>query len=291
MNMQNWPHELMKFLLPDEGYVLYTFDMSQIENRIVAYVGNVIQMIEAFESGTDVHSLTAALIFEKPVDTISDEPESSALGSGKFSERFWGKKANHALNYSMSYKTFALKYEIPETQAKWIVERYHLAYPGIRQNYHEMVKLQLSKDRTLTNLLGRRTLFLDQWGDKLWKAGYSCIPQGTTGDLINERGLSYVYYNQQDFGPVELLGQVHDSITFQIPLSVPWQRHAGMLKLIKAKLETPLVWRDREFVVPADLTMGMSFYKEEGTKVKNITAEILEGAFNKLCQSGTSKIG
>jgi len=303
MNMQNWPHELMKYLLADEGYVLYTLDKSQIENRIVAYVGNVVQMIEAFEADVDVHSLTAALIFEKPIDEISDEDGSSELGSGKFSERFWGKKANHALNYDMSYKTFALKYEIPEAQAKWVVGRYHLAYPGVRQNYHEMVKAQLSKDRTLTNLFDRKTLFLDQWGDKLWKAGYSCIPQGTTGDLINEYGLNYIYYNQKDFRPVELLGQFHDAIAFQIPVPdaervvyppprVPtWEHHAGMLRLIQAKLDTPLKWRDREFVVPTDLTMGLNFYKEEGIKIKTINAETLKGAYEKLCQNETSRTG
>jgi len=303
MNMQNWPHELMKYLLADEGYVLYIPDKSQIENRIVAYVGNVIQMIEAFESDVDVHSLTAALIFGKPLNEVSDEPESSELGGGRFSERFWGKKANHALNYDMSYKTFALKYEIPETQAKWVVERYHLAYPGVRQNYHEMVKAQLGKDRTLTNLFGRKTLFLDQWGDKLWKVGYSCIPQGTTGDLINEYGLNYIYYNQTDFRPVELLGQFHDAIAFQIEvpsgINIPgykgrrpsWEEHAGMLRLIQAKLDTPLKWRDREFVVPTEITMGLSFYKEEGIKIKTINAETLKGAYEKLCRNETSRTG
>jgi len=285
MNMQNWPHELLEFLLPDEGYVIYTIDLSQAENRIVAYVGNVTQLIEAFETGRDVHSLTAALILGKPVDEISSEDGSSSLGSGHYSERFWGKKANHSLDYDLGYKTFALRLELPETQAKWIVERFHTAYPGIRQNFHAMVKAQLAKNRTLTNLMGRKTLFLDEWGDKLWKVGYSCIPQGTVGDVINERGLNYVYYNQKDFSPVDLLTQTHDSITFQIPLSVSWERHAGMLRLLKAKLETPLVWNERKFVIPADISMSKNFNKDKGIKIKTINAQALKEAYNDLSKT------
>jgi len=280
MNMQNWPHELLEFLLFDEGYIGYTIDLSQAENRIVAYVGNVTQLIDAFETGHDVHNLTAALILGKPVDEISNEDGSSSLGSGHYSERFWGKKANHSLDYDLGYKTFALRLELPETQAKRIVERFHTAYPGIRQNFHAMVKAQLAKNRTLTNLMGRKTLFLDEWGDKLWKVGYSCIPQGTVGDVINERGLNYVYYNQKDFAPIDLLTQTHDSITFQIPLNVSWERHAGMLRLLKAKLETPLVWNERKFVIPADVSMSKNFNKDKGIKIKTINAQALKEAYS-----------
>ena len=174
--------------------------------------------------------------------------------------RFWGKKSNHELNYDMGYKKFALQMEIPEPAGKMIVERYHAAYPEVRQVYHAMVRDQLNKDRTITNLFGRKTLFLDQWGDKLFKEAYSCIPQGTTGDKINEQGLEFIYYNQDDFAPVELLRQDHDSIGFQIPLSITWTQHAVMLLKIKKSLETPLKWRDTEFVIPVDLTMGFDHY-------------------------------
>jgi len=293
MNMQNWPHTLLRFLLFDEGYVGYTVDLSQAENRQVAYIGQVIKMIDAFETGKDVHRLTASMLFMKPYDEISDEPGSAIIGGGHHSERFWGKKSNHSLNYDIGYKTFALVNEIQENQAKWIIDHYHMGYPEIRNNFHAGVKRQLAKDRTLTNLMGRKTLFLDVWDDSLWKAGYACVPQGTTGDIINERGLNYIYYNQDDFGPVELLTQVHDSISFQIPLSVSWEAHCNILRLIKWSLETPLEVHDREFVIPADFVMGLNFRKEEGIELKELDAESLKGAYETLCQTRneTSPIG
>uniref|UniRef100_A0A6M3JA23 Putative DNA polymerase n=1 Tax=viral metagenome TaxID=1070528 RepID=A0A6M3JA23_9ZZZZ len=294
MNKQNWPHDLLRYLLPDEDYVYYSFDESQIENRIVGYVGEVAPMIAAFESGMDVHRLTAALIFSVPYENVTTEDGSCPIGGGKFSQRFWGKKANHAFNYDLGYKSFSLTYEVPETDGRWIYDRYHATYPGVKQNYHLMVRNQLLKNRTLTNLLGRKTLFLGEWGDKLFKEAYSCIPQGTTGDKINEDGLIYVYYNQDKFAPIELLEQVHDSIGFQIPLSVPWIEHARMLADIKASLEKPLKWKDTEFIVPADLTMGLNLCKEDGVEIKakkfpstiEKLAEKLEEEYNKLYNKG-----
>ncbi len=262
MNLQNWPYEMLRFLLPDEGYVYYSFDLAQAENRIVAYVGQVHSMIDAFESGADVHRLTASLIFGKPPEEISDEPGSCSLGDGMHSERFWGKKSNHGLNYDLGYKTFSFYYEIPERDGKFIVERYHQAYPGVRQKFHAYVRRCLAETRTLTNLMGRRTKFLDQWGDSLFKDAYACIPQGTVGDVINERGLEYLYYTPE-FAKAELLVQVHDSIGFQLPLSLSLAEHARILMAVRRSLEQPLTAHGTEFVVPVDLTMGYSFSKLE----------------------------
>jgi len=289
-NMQNWPHEMLKYLLADDGYVGYFPDLNQAENRIAAYIGRVTQLIEAFERGDDVHRLTASLIFGVPYDEVSDEPGSCPISRGRFSQRHWGKKLNHALNYGLRYKGFALRYELPETEAKWLIERLHACYPGVRESYHSMIRDQLARDRTLTNLFGRKTRFFGKWDDNLFREAYSCIPQGTAGDKINEQGINYIYYNQDDFGPIELLIQIHDSIGFQIPLSFPWLDHARMLKKIKDSLETPLVWRDREFVVPVDLTIGKNLCKEEGVEIKSKDfpssveelAKRLEGSWTRL---------
>jgi DNA polymerase-1 len=73
MNMQNWPHDMLRYLVADDGYGYFSFDLAQAENRIVAYVGQVTPMIDAFERGADVHSLTGALISGKPYQQVIDE--------------------------------------------------------------------------------------------------------------------------------------------------------------------------------------------------------------------------
>ena len=261
-NLQNQPHDVLQYFLADEGYVHYTIDLSQAENRIVAYYGKIPQMIECFETGQDVHSLTASMITGISVDEIKRQDKENVfceLGDGLHTWRFYGKKSDHSLNYDLGYKNFSLTLEIPEKEGKFLVERYHLAYPGIRGNYHEDVKKSLAKDRSLTNLFGRKTVFLGEWGDSLFKEAFSCIPQGTVGDMINEWGVEYIYYNQSLFAPIELQTQIHDSIGFQIPLSHDWEEHARMLRLIKNSLEQPLTLPNGDkFSIPVEIKMGLN---------------------------------
>ena len=228
-------------------------------------------MIKAFESGKDLHSLTGAMISGKDYDKVRFEYYENidcGIGDGKHPWRFWGKKCNHALNYDEGYKRFSLNLEIPERDGKRLHIAYHSAYPGVRGSYHSGVRSQLAKNRTLTNLLGRNVTFLGKWGDDLFKEAYACIPQGTCGDVINERGLNHIYYNQQWYRPVELLTQVHDSVGFQIPLSLPMEEIAAILIRMKENLEQPLEWKGREFVIPADLTIGFNLYAKECQEIK-----------------------
>jgi len=98
---------------------------------------------------------------------------------------------------------------------------------------------------------------------------YSCIPQGTCGDLINERGLNHIYYNQHLYKSVQLLTQVHDSIGLQIPLELSLVEHSKILIKIKESLSQPLEWKGHQFDVPVDLTVGFNLNKDEGTELKS----------------------
>lgn len=279
-NQQNWPHDLLRFFLFDEGYIGYSLDLSQIENRIVAYVGGVISQIKAFEQDIDLHRLTASIMLGKPYNEISNEDGSSTLGDGRQSERYWGKKGNHALNYDVGYKTFALKNEMPEGDAKRIIELIHQGYPQIRGGYHQIIQNMLKKDRIVTNLFNRKRLFLGPIipsypnvpkgaCQNTYREAYAQLPQSTTADKINEQGVEYIYYNQDTFKPIELLTQIHDSIVFQIPLSVPWVEHARMISLIKTNLEIPLTWHGTEFATPCDVTVGLNMGKKSMTEFKS----------------------
>ena len=279
-NQQNWPHDLLRFFLFDEGFVGYSFDLSQIENRIVAYVGGVIPQIEAFEKGIDLHSLTASIVLGKPYDQISSEDGSSDLGDGRQSERYWGKKSNHAINYDTGYKTFALKNEMSERDAKGIMSAIHQGYPQIRDGYHQLIQNMLKRDRTVTNLYGRTRLFLGPIYPSYpaspisactdtYRAAYAHFSQSTCADKIIREGMEFIYYDQQQFKPIDLLSQVHDSIVFQIPKSLPFPEHAKMLLAIKRSLETSLDWRGTEIKTPADLAIGFNMDKNSMVEYKS----------------------
>jgi len=265
-NMQNLPPEMLKYLIADPGCFLYNIDLSQAENRIVAYVAPEPNMIAAFERGVDIHRQTAGLIFGKDPEDISDEDGSSSIGGGLQSERFWGKKSNHELDYDMGYRGFAMICEISDSEAKFIVDKFHAVYPGVRQ-YHAWIRAQLNKNRTIENCLGRKRLFTNRWGDELHKEAYAFIPQSTVADVINERGLTYVMDNPLFWG-IEILNNVHDSLVVQISYEkVPLQQHADALKLLVNSLQTPLTFRGQTFYIPADIAVGRSLNKKLMKKI------------------------
>jgi len=261
-NMQNLPPEMLRFLVADRECFLYNIDLSQAENRIVAYCAPEPNMIAAFESKQDIHKKTAGLLFNKPPEEISDEKGSASIGGGLLSERDWGKRSNHGLNYDLSYRPAALIWEVQDAEAKFIVDRYHAVYPGVRQ-YHAWVRAQLGKNRTLINCLGRRRFFTGRWGDELFKEAYAFIPQSTVADIINMRGLAYVMNNPL-FRGAEILNQVHDSLVIQISYEqVPVERHAEMLKRLVDMLQTPLSYRGMTFSIPADTHVGITLNKKK----------------------------
>lgn len=279
-NQQNWPHDLLRFFLFDDGYIGYSFDLSQIENRIVAFTGGVLAQIEAFENGIDLHKMTASIIFHKPYDQVSSVDGSSSLGDGRQSERYWGKKGNHGLNYDESYKKFALVNEMPEVEAKIMLEEIHSGYPQIRGGYHAMIQNMLKTTRTVTNLFGRNRLFLGPVHEsypnvprhactETFRSAYAHFAQSTCADKVNEQGIEHIYYNQHWYKSVELLAQIHDSVVFQVPLSLPWIEHAKILLRIKDSLETPLIWHEREIPTPVDLAIGFNMQKEQMIELKS----------------------
>lgn len=258
---------------------LISIDLDQAENRITAYIAPEPRMIEAFESGIDIHSLTAAFIFGKDVSQVSREKGSCELGLGEDSERDWGKRANHSLNYGLGYKAFSFRYELPEAEGLQIVNGFHTLYPGIRNSYHTWVKEALKK-RVLTNCYGRKRKFIIPDPE----AAYAYTPQSTVADKVNT-GLLYIWNNQDIFEPIEILNQIHDEIFLQASPSAGWTNLAHAVLCLKKHLEEPLSWKGREFSIPASVKVGVNAKDMEELKLSyrvDEVAKVLEEAYKRL---------
>ena len=276
-NSQNLPWMVKKYYLADKDYLIYEIDLSQAENRLMAYIAPELEMIKAFESDIDIHRKTASLVLSKSYEDISDEKGSSPLGNGTKSERYWGKTSNHSFNYDLGYNSAAERFELSTREAKSLIGAYHRAYPGIHK-YHNWVKETLSQDgRKITNLMSRTRKFLGRWQDSLFKEAYNYIPQSTVADIINEHGLRKIYYNQHRYGEVELLNQVHDSIVFQIPKSIGLDRHSELLRDMVSEMEPTLKYRAFEFVIPAEVQVGYNL-----GSLKDVTPETLVDVVKQL---------
>jgi uracil-DNA glycosylase family 4 len=264
-NAQNLPQRFRKFIKADDGYVMYELDKEQAENRIVAYIAPDLRMIKAFESDVDIHGETAAIVFDLPYNDVKDIiriPLNEAiktytritiLGDGTKSMRDWGKRAGHGQNYRLGYKLLAVMYEMPESQSRMILERYHTAYPGIK-NYHAWMDNQIEKTRVATNLFGRTRVFTENLQLAKQRA-LSYIPQSTVGELTNQWGLVHVWEGKEYY-IIVLLDIVHDSILIEIPKSLPINEHVRLLKSITRSLDQPLRWKDFTFVIPTGVKSG-----------------------------------
>jgi uracil-DNA glycosylase family 4 len=256
-NLQNIPPSFKKYMFASPGYVIFEVDLSQAENRIVAYAAPDRNMIDAFERGIDIHSQTYAMMFGMKTEEVSRDEETSPIGDGSKSQRFWGKQFNHSLNYGLGANSFAIRVDISQREATKLVNRYHQVYPNVRQGFQRRIEDELRSSRTVTNPYGRVRKFIGTWGPEMFKDAYAQFPQSTVADKINRDGLIELYNNQDKYHEVEILNQVHDSIVFQIPIAVGWERITWILFDIKDALERPIPWNP-PFVIPADFKIGLS---------------------------------
>jgi len=281
MNMQNLPEEFAGFLCSDPGKILISLDKAKAEWVVVAYESGDASMINAIESGVDVHAYTAEQMFKIPMDVIAFED--SIIGHSNDAEEIakkrknireldpyremWlprttsirqcGKKSNHGLNYDERYKMFALTNEITEKEAKVIVEFYHSIYPGIR-SWYERIQSKLGEGRILINCFGRKCRFLDRWGDDLFKTAYSYLPQSTVGEIVN-RAMVEIYDSKDEiFTDWEILRQVHDSLDFQATDTNPRRLAAG-IRTASEILNPVLTASGREYQIDTDCKIGYSF--------------------------------
>lgn len=265
VNMQTLPPELKRLCIADECCVLVNIDLAQAENRCVAYFANEVRMMSAFEAGKDIHKQTAGLIFSISPEDVSTEAGSSALGGGRFSQRDWGKRANHALNYDLTYRQFALMWEIEERDAKDMIERYFQVYPGVRQ-WHAATAKEYRDNGYVENPFGRKATFAGAWED-VKKEAYAFKPQSTVADKMNRDGVCEVYYNPY-YQYIECLNTVHDSIVLQarVDSTQACEHLASRLVAIIKNLEQPITYQGRSFVIPADLSIGMNLAKYKPEK-------------------------
>ena len=284
MNMQNQPYAVRKFFIADEGYLMFNVDLSQADNRSVAFIANDANMMRAFEEGLDIHSMTASLVFGIPTDEIKQmdkEKVMCPLGGGDQTHRYWGKKCNHSLNFGMGTGKFSDALEIPLGEATDLWKKYHRAYPSVQGTYQANIKRELYATRTLQNCFGRRHLFLGRFSESLYNEAFAFPPQSNTADCIDRQGLIPLFYDPQ-FREVDLQSQVHDSITFQLPLSMPIAAMLEVLYALKKSLEQPLVWNGRKFILPAEFSAGWSLGTQVDLALSN--SEVAAAQLTKILQ-------
>jgi DNA polymerase I len=215
-NLQNIPirtergREIRKAFVPrDQNYLLLSADYSQIELRIIAALSHEEGLLEAFRTGADVHTATAARVFGIFPEMVTPEMRRKA------------KMVNYGIAYGISAFGLAQRLAIPRKEASEIIEQYFAQFPGVRRYMDDTVAFARTNGYVQT-VTGRRRYIRDITSSNNTVRGgaernaINAPIQGTAADMIKLAMIGI----QEEFSRLELrsrmLLQVHDELVFDL---------------------------------------------------------------------------
>ncbi|QUS36623.1 DNA polymerase I [Falsirhodobacter algicola] len=211
-NLQNIPvrseegRRIREAFVAGPGKVLVSLDYSQIELRILAHIADLPALKEAFRQGHDIHAMTAAEMFNVPLEGMDPMIRRQA------------KAINFGVIYGISGFGLARNLRIPRADAQGFIDRYFERFPGIRTYMDETIAFAKANGHVLT-LFGRRinTPEINARGPGAGFARRAAINapiQGTAADIIR-RAMIRMPAAIADL-PARMLLQVHDELLFEV---------------------------------------------------------------------------
>ncbi len=215
-NLQNIPirtergRQIRKAFIPrDENHILLSADYSQIELRIVASISKDENMCQAFRSGSDIHTATAAKVYSIPEMQVTKEM------------RYKSKSVNFGIIYGQGAFGLADNLNIPRAEAKQLIENYFREYPGIRSYMDNTINFARENGYVKT-LLGRKRWLRDINSNNATVRSYAernainAPIQGSAADMIKVAMINIYNELQKQNFKTKMLLQVHDELVFDV---------------------------------------------------------------------------
>jgi DNA polymerase-1 len=153
-NLQNIPirtelgRRIRQAFIPRPGNVLISADYSQIELRVLAHLCQDPALVQAFEEGQDIHSVTASVVFNIPLEEVTADQRRAA------------KVANFGVLYGLSAAGLQRDLGMPQEEAKAFIKAYFTRFANVRA-YLEQIKQDAYRDGYVETVLGRRRYLQD----------------------------------------------------------------------------------------------------------------------------------
>jgi DNA polymerase I len=249
-NLQNIPvrtdrgREIRKAFIPrDKDHVLISADYSQIELRIVAAISGDVNMCEAFTTGKDIHTATAAKVFNVEEKDVTKEM------------RYKAKSVNFGIIYGQGAFGLAENLSISRTEAKEIIDNYKKQFPNIQKYMDDTINFA-KENGYVETLMGRKRWLKDISSANFTVRGFAernainSPIQGSAADMIKMAMIKiHREFKKQNFKSKMLL-QVHDELVFDA--------HRSEIEIIKPVIlncmQTALALPNG---VPTDAEIGM----------------------------------
>lgn len=241
-NLQNIPiktaegRRIREAFVPEKGNVLISADYSQIELRIMAHLSKDKNLTYAFNNNLDVHSATAAEVFDVNLNDVSQDQRRSA------------KAINFGLMYGMSAFGLTRQLDIPRAEAQKYLDTYFERYTGVKR-YMEETKAQAKEDMFVETIMGRR-LYLNEINaanglrrQAAERAAINAPLQGSAADIIKKAMIDINTFLFKEMPEVKMIMQVHDELIFEAPKKSSKEVLQIMKKMMEdaVKLDIPLI--------------------------------------------------
>ncbi len=255
-NMQNIPvrkeigRNMRKFFVADEGKVFLDADYSQIELRVLASVSGDENMQNAFISGEDIHTSTAAKVFDMPEEYITSEMRRVA------------KAVNFGIIYGIGAFSLSQDIGVSVAEAKKYINDYFSHYPKVKEFMDKTIKLGMRKGYVET-VFGRRryipelsasTRMLQAFGER---AAMNAPIQGAAADIIKIAMVKVYQRLKAEKINAKLILQVHDELIIEASNEDKDKAKAILGEEMKnaVNLKVPMI---------ADVNEGKSWYDAKG---------------------------
>jgi len=214
--MQNIPvrseegRTIRRAFVASAGHRFIVADYSQIELRILAHLSGDAGLLEAFSTGADIHTATAARVFGLEADEVSADLRRRA------------KMINFGLLYGMEAYGLAQRLQIPTDEAQEHMEAYFAQFPNV-QAYMEGIVAEARQTGYTTTILGRRRYLpellsdnfrLRQMGERM---ALNAPIQGSAADIIKQAMIVLDAELERRGCGCEMLLQVHDELLLEGP--------------------------------------------------------------------------
>ena len=216
-NLQNIPirselgGQFRRAFVAAPGFKLISLDYSQIELRIVAHFSQDEKMLGAFKRGEDIHTRTAAEIFDVRPDQVSPNMRREA------------KALNFGILYGMGPLGFARSAGVNREQARQFIDKYLAEFSGVAA-YIEKTKQQARDHGYVTTAYGRRRELpeinsgIPQLVAQAERMAVNAPAQGTAADIIKLAMVKIFAHLEENYGSdqARLLLQVHDELVLEV---------------------------------------------------------------------------
>ena len=220
-NLQNIPirtpegNKIRQAFVPSDrqNYLIMSADYSQIELRLLAHVSGDENLINAFKSGVDVHTLTASKVFDVPIEEVTKEM------------RYKSKAVNFGIVYGQSKYGLAKALKITSDEAESFINKYFETYPKIQIYMQAMVEL-VQKQEYVETIFGRRRYLANEINSPngmirefAKRAAINHPMQGSASDLIKLAMIDFYRKIKDNNLKSKLILQVHDELVIEVEKS------------------------------------------------------------------------